>query len=816
MDWIVHKFGGTSLADAARMRQVAGLLAARPDAAQLVVVSAMAGVTDALTRLVHAAIGGDDWRARLEALHERHLRTARELLGHDADAAWLRQVFTDLGDLLHGQSLLGALSRETLDFVQGLGEVLSSTLLVRYLCAQGREAAHLDAREVLVVQETEMGRVPVEAETRRRLADWRTRHPATCIVATGFICRGSDGRITTLGRNGSDYSAAIFADLFDVRELHIWTDVDGVLSADPRLVPEAVLLERLSYDEACELAYFGARVVHPQTLAPAMRRGLDVYIRNTARPEHPGTCIGARGSAQPPVKGLTTIADLAIVNVEGAGMIGVPGTAERVFGALHDAGVSVVMISQGSSEHSICSVVHAAQAERAVAALRRAFAAELSAGGIQAVTAVPDIAVLAVVGDGMAGTPGIAAQAFQALARAQVNIRAIAQGASERNISVALAAGEATRALRVVHAAFFLSPQTVSVGIIGPGHVGRAFLRQLAARAGELRRRGSLDLRVRAIANSRVQVLDDAGIDPAHWEAPLVAATQPCDLDALAAHVHAPHLPHALIVDLSASDRVAGHYAGWLARGIHVVTPNKHAGAGDLERHRAIRAAQAAGRSLFRYEATVGAGLPVISTLRDLLDTGDGILAIDGILSGTLAWLFNRFDGSVPFSQLVMEARALGYTEPDPRDDLSGMDVARKLTILAREAGWPLCLQDVRVESLVPESLRQLPPDAFLARVSELDAAMARRLAQARQRGQVLRHVAHLDAQGHASVGLVELPADHPFAHLALTDNIIQFRTRRYCDNPLIVRGPGAGPEVTAAGVFADVLRVAAALGAPL
>ena len=819
MDWIAHKFGGSSLADAGRIRQVAAVLAARDDAAQVVVVSAMAGVTDALTRLVTAAVSVEpDWRAQLLALRDRHVEAAHTLLGSDSDSdlSWLDTLFADLGDLLHGQSLLGSLSREALDFVQGLGELLSSELLSRHLRGQGREVARLDAREVLVVRETDLGRIVDDATTRERLTQWRAANPAPCVIVTGFICRADDGRITTLGRNGSDYSGAIFADLFDATELHIWTDVDGVLSADPRLVPEAVLLDRLSYDEACELAYFGARVIHPQTLAPAIRRGMPIVIRNTFNPGHPGSRIEAQSSAQPPVKGMTTIDGLAIVNLEGAGMIGVPGTAERVFGALHDAGVSVVMISQGSSEHSICSVVRAAQAERALAALRRAFAAELAAGSIHAVSVTPDIAVLAIVGDGMAGTTGIAARLFDALARAQVNIRAIAQGASERNISVAVAAGDATRALRAVHAGFFLSPQTVSVGIVGPGNVGRVFLQQLAERSADLRQRANLDLRVRAIANSRVQLLAESAIDLDDWSAQLAAAQAPCDLDALADHVRAAHLPHALIVDLSASAQTAAHYAGWLARGIHVVTPNKQAGAGDWNGYQAIRAAQVQGRSLFRYEATVGAGLHVISTLRDLLDTGDRILAIEGILSGTLAWLFNRFDGSVPFSTLVLEARELGYTEPDPRDDLSGMDVARKLTILAREIGWPLQLQQVQVASLVPDALRDVPREQFLARLPELDAAMAQRLQQARARGCILRHVAQLDGDGKARVGVVELPADHAFAHLALTDNIIQFRTRRYCDNPLIVRGPGAGPDVTAAGVFADVLRVAAALGAQL
>ena len=588
-----------------------------------------------------------------------------------------------------------------------------------------------------------------------------------------------------------------------------------MLSADPRVVPEAVQLDSLSYDEACELAYFGAKVVHPQTMAPAIERGLPIIIRNTFHPEHPGTRVTAQRDASSPVKGLTLSPDLALVNLEGTGLIGVPGTAERVFSALRNARVSVVMISQGSSEHSICCVVKQADAARAEAALLNAFAHELAVGQVQRVQRVPDISVLAAVGDGMAGQPGVAARLFESLGRARVNIRAIAQGSSERNISVAVDSHDATRALRAAHAGFYLSPQTFAVGVIGPGNVGAAFLDQLLGERSGLLERTRLDLRLRAIASSGRQVLDPLGLE-GDWRARLAASNEAADLDRFTAHLLDSHLPHVVIVDCSASAEVADRYPQWLAAGIHVVTPNKQAGAGPLARYAAIREAAQASGARFRYEATVGAGLPVISTLRDLLDTGDAVISIEGILSGTLAWLFNRYDGSVPFSQLVAQARALGYTEPDPRDDLSGTDVGRKLVILAREAGRALSLEDVQVESLVPQTLRQASVEDFMARLGEVDADFGARLAAARADGKVLRYVARLDAEGRASVGLVELPRDHAFANLRLTDNIVQFTTGRYCENPLIVQGPGAGPEVTAAGVFADVLRVAAGQGARL
>ena len=815
---VVHKFGGTSVADAERFRHVAQLLLARDDREQITVVSAMKGVTDALIDLCNRAAAGDaEWRDRWHGLRARHRGAAVALLGEASGPAieWLDERFDQLKAILEALVVIGGLPHEVLERVQGLGEICSARLLGEYLRAQGEDTAVLDARDVLVVERSDLG-VVVDWETSAaKLAGWRAANAQKRIVVTGFVARDRQGRFATLGRNGSDYSGAIFAALFDASELHIWTDVDGVLSADPRVVPEAVQLGALSYDEACELAYFGAKVVHPQTMAPAIERGLPIIIRNTFQPEHPGTRITAERDHSGPVKGLTLSPDLAVVNLEGTGLIGVPGTAERVFAALRNAHVSVVMISQGSSEHSICCVVKSGEAKQAQAALLGAFAHELHIGQIQRVQLRDGVSVLAAVGDGMAGTPGVAARLFESLGRAQVNILAIAQGSSERNISVAIDSGDATKALSAAHAGFWLSPQTFAVAVIGPGNVGATLLDQLRAAQPQLLGKANLDLRLCAIASSRRMLLDDRGLT-GDWRAAFAAAGQPSDLDRIAGHLEGTHLPHLAIVDCSASPEVAARYPGWLAAGIHVVTPNKQAGAGALAQYAAIRDAAAASGARFRYEATVGAGLPVISTLRDLLDTGDELLSIEGIFSGTLAWLFNRFDGSVPFSQLVGEARSLGYTEPDPRDDLSGVDVARKLTILAREAGRELSLEDVQVESLVPEALRAGGVDDFVARLPEVDAAFAGRLAQAKAGGKVLRYVAKLDAAGKASVGLVELPADHAFAHLRLTDNIVQFTTRRYNENPLIVQGPGAGPEVTAAGVFADLLRVAAGQGAKL
>ncbi|QQQ00431.1 bifunctional aspartate kinase/homoserine dehydrogenase I [Lysobacter enzymogenes] len=811
-----HKFGGSSLADPDRYRVAVGLL---DDGARerVAVVSAMQGVTDALLALVAAVRDGQDWAPAWSALRKRHLDTALSLDPHRRHGTIeaLEGEFERLRDTLEG---LRRDDDETLAAaLPGLGEVWSSYLIHAALGGAPAGWARLDAREVLVVHPGEMGVAVDWTRSRENLGEWRKRNDAANVVVTGFVARDPHGRDTTLGRNGSDYSAAIFANLFDADALTIWTDVDGVLSADPRLVPDAVCLPSMSYAEACELAYFGAKVLHPQTMAPVQQRGIPLRIRNTRNPQAPGTLISLRpqpGAA--PVKGLSLVHDLAVLELVGNGMVGVPGAAERLFGALRAAGVSVTMISQGSSEHSICCVVRADQAQRGRNAIVAAFAEAMADGQAQHVLVTPDICVLAAVGDGMVGLPGVAAQLFDGLAKARVNLRAIAQGAGERNISVAIAARDATRALRAAHSAFWLSPQCISVGVIGPGKVGRALLAQLSAAQPRFQREARpqfrLDLRLRALADSRRMRLAPRALEFEDAQA-LEHESEPLDLDRFAAHVRAEHIPHALIVDCSGSDAVAARYPDWLAAGIHVVTPSKHAGAGPLARYDAIREAARHGGQ-FRYEATVGAGLPVIQTLRSLLDTGDELTEVEGILSGTLAWLFNRYDGRTPFSALVREAHELGYTEPDPRDDLSGTDVARKLVILAREAGRPLSLDQIEVESLVPEQLRAVSKEEFFARLDELDAPLQQRFDAARAAGLSLRYLARLDRDGRASVGVVTPQPGHAALHGALTDNLIQFRTRRYADNPLVVQGPGAGPDVTAAGVFGDMLTIAQTLGA--
>jgi aspartokinase/homoserine dehydrogenase 1 len=823
--WRVHKFGGTSLASADCFRRVADILLDEQAERQAVVVSAMGGMTDALLGLVTAAEqSADGIAAGLEAIEARYRSTVESLIEQPAARATLLEGFTaelrDASDVLHAIALVRSAADRSRDLVAGYGELWAARLLATYLEQLVGEAGlstpvrWLDARRLIVVEHGEMGPGVVWDLSRSNAEAHFDQHTAGISVVTGFIASDRQGLHTTLGRNGSDYSASILAALLGAENITIWTDVDGVMSADPSRVPEAAVIGDLSYNEAMELAYFGAKVLHPQTMSPAVDWEIPIWIRNSFNSSARGSRIGRDGDSGEQIKGVTSVDDVALINLEGAGMIGVPGTADRLFGALRQAGISVVLISQASSEHSICFAVPGHAAGSVADVVRKAFAAELGQGLIQSVEVQPACSIIAVVGDGMAGMPGIAAKFFGTLGNSGINVKAIAQGSSERNISAVIDREDSTRALRAAHSGFYLSAKTISVGLVGPGQVGAMLLDQMAAQAEGLRSEFSLDFRVRAIATSQRMHLAERFVDLAQWREALEHEGQPFDWDMFTAHVNTDHLPHAAIVDCSASEAVAGRYLDWFAAGIHVVTPNKKAHSGALAYYDELHRVRRRHNAHFLYETTVGAALPIIDTLRDLRQTGDQILSIDGIFSGTLAYLFNVFDGRRPFSTIVREARDNGFTEPDPRDDLSGMDVARKLIILGREMGLRSELHDLEVESLVPAELEGETVEGFLAALPAFDEDMRLRVEAARSEDRVLRYVGRLSHEGCATVRLESLDSDHPFANINLTDNIVRYVSSRYSDNPLVVQGPGAGPAVTAAGVFADLLRLAAYLGA--
>lgn len=824
--WVVHKFGGTSVADADCFRRVSRLLHAEPASRQAVVVSAMGGMTNALLALIATAEREREGiEPAVDTLRQRYHDTVDDLLADGPPRQALVEEFgKELGeiiDILNAVALVRAAAPRSRDMVAGYGEIWSTRLLAAYLEQQQADdplqrAVHwVDARRILVVEHGELGPGVVWGASRERVEHHFPCDAAAIAIVTGFIASDTEGLQTTLGRNGSDFSASILGALLEAASITIWTDVSGVLSADPNRVPEAAEIAELTYSEAMELAYFGAKVIHPQTMSPAVEHGIPIYIRNTFRPEDSGSKISASATAGPAIKGITTVENVALVNIEGTGMIGVPGTADRLFGALRSAGISVILISQASSEHSICFAVPGEMTVRVAEVVRRAFASELEQNQIQSVEVRPDCSILAVVGDGMAGTPGIASRFFGTLGNAGINVRAIAQGSSERNISAVIDSDVATRALRAAHAGFYLSTETLSIGLVGPGNVGSTLLAQMSDQLAKLRADFNVDFRVRGIATSGRMLLAERSIELSNWRAALETQGEPLDWARFEAHVNAEHLPHAAIVDCTASEAVSDRYRGWLEAGMHVATPNKKAQSGPYDYYASLRRSRRAAGTHFLYEASCGAGLPVIETLRDLTETGDEVHSIEGIFSGTLAYLFNVFDGERPFSAIVREARDNGYTEPDPRDDLSGMDVARKLIILARELGLALEISDVDIESLVPEGLEAGTADEFLDALPDYDGVMLDRLRQAQSAGQVLRYVGSLSQQGRATVRLESLPTEHAFAHINLTDNIVRFVTERYSDNPLVVQGPGAGPAVTAAGVFADLLRLARYLGAP-
>ncbi|KAE8671032.1 Bifunctional aspartokinase/homoserine dehydrogenase 2 [Hibiscus syriacus] len=828
--WAVHKFGGTCVGTSQRIKNVADIIISDDSERKLVVISAMSKVTDMMYDLINKAQSRDDsYVSALDAVLEKHNSTALDLLDGDDLATFLSQLHHDVSNLkamLRAIYIAGHVTASFSDFVVGHGELWSAQMLSYVVRKSGIDCKWMDTREVLIVNPTSSNQVdPDFTESERKLEKWFSQNPSKIIIATGFIASTPQNIPTTLKRDGSDFSAAIMGALFRARQVTIWTDVDGVYSADPRKVSEAVILRKLSYQEAWEMSYFGANVLHPRTIIPVMRYDIPIVIRNIFNLSAPGTKICRSASddvdgqnVDSPVKGFATIDNLALVNVEGTGMAGVPGTASAIFSAVKDVGANVIMISQASSEHSVCFAVPEKEVKAVAEALQSRFRQALDAGRLSQVAVIPNCSILAAVGQKMASTPGVSATLFNALAKANINIRAIAQGCSEYNITAVLKREDCIRALRAVHSRFYLSRTTIAMGIIGPGLIGAALLDQLRDQVAVLKEEFNIDLRVMGITGSRTMLLSEVGIDLSRWRELLKQKGQVADLEKFTQHVHGNHfIPNTALVDCTADSNVASCYHDWLCKGIHVITPNKKANSGPLDKYLKLRALQRQSYTHYFYEATVGAGLPIVSTLRGLLETGDRILRIEGIFSGTLSYIFNNFTGTRTFSEVVAEAKEAGYTEPDPRDDLSGTDVARKVIILARESGLKLELSDIPVQTLVPEPLRATASaEDFMKQLPQFDTDMAKERQDAEESREVLRYVGVVDAINQK--GVVELRRynkSHPFAQLSGSDNIIAFTTTRYKEQPLIVRGPGAGAQVTAGGVFSDILRLASYLGAP-
>ena len=816
----VLKFGGTSLADPERVRRVVAIVRdARAADRVVVVVSAFAGVTDALVACAGSAAAGEDgWRASVDALERRHAAAAEDLAAPGeasllvADAG---AILADLREQLHGISMVREASPRSLDRVLSVGERLSAPIVAAALRREGVDAVAYDARELLVTG-PEFGAARILEEPTRRRVRRALLEDGRVPVVPGFIAATEDGVTTTLGRGGSDHTASVLGEALAAKAIELWTDVDGVLSADPRIVPEAGLAPEMGYDELMELSHFGAKVVHPPSVHPARRRRIPLVIRNTFRPEGAGTTVRVESPAVaadgPPVRGIASFGPVALLRLEGDGMVGVPGIAMRLFGALARRRVSVILITQASSEHSICFAVSPEAAESAARAVDEEFLAERRAELIDELVREENLAIVAVVGAGMREQVGVAGRIFGALGRAGVNVRAVAQGSSELNVSLVVHRDDETRAVRAVHDAFFRPPvRDVDVVLAGVGGVGRALLAQWADRREALERESGIRLRLVAAASSRGARVDAAGLDPR--DAATAARTSP-DLvplaDAVAALLRSP-APCRVFVDCTASADVAGRYAALLDRGVAVVAANKLAFAGPLADFRRLRTP--ARRALLRHETTVGAALPVIGPLEDLVATGDRVRRIEGVLSGTLGLMTTALGDGKPFSEALLAAWEAGNTEPDPREDLGGRDVARKILILARIAGVALEPDDVDVEPFLPdEPWSSLSIEEFRRRLPEADETLAARARAAAATGKRLVYRAELES-GRARVGFAEIGADHPGATIRGTENLVAFTTDRFAAAPLIVRGPGAGPVMTASGVLADLLRLAAGPG---
>ena len=810
----VVKFGGTSLGTTERIRRAVGLVKQiEGDVRRVVVVSALGGITDQLLQAIDLALKPQTSPDSVVAdLKRRHEQSIAELAIADEQPALnekLAGLWSELSRLLRGIEYLSECSPRTRDAVLSLGERASAPIVAAAFRTAGERAFDVDARTLIRTDDT-YGEANVDFEQsshliQRALQDMPQRKIA---VVTGFIAAAVDGSTTTLGRSGSDFTATILGRALRAERVVIWTDVDGVLSADPRDVPEAFPLARLSYTEAAEMAYFGARVLHPRTMRPVQELGIPLLIKNSLNPGAPGTLISAESrSVDLRVKAISTVRDVAVVMLEGNGMLGVPGIAARLFVALAEARVNVLMIAQASSEHSICLAVRQSDMDLAVETLRTAFQPHLARGDISRIYAVPRCAVVSSVGDQMRHHPGLAGRMFATLGRSRVNVLSIAQGAAETNISAIVRDDEVKRAVRALHEAFPLARLRAHICLLGPGRVGARLLQMMAKQHENLLKRVKLNLRLVGLANSKNMLWNPDGLSLETALTDLEQARE-ASLDWLLEQLGASRLERVIVVDTTASQEVAQRYPEFLELGVGVVTANKLANTSDMQFYRRLQHAARRREVAYRYETTAGAGLPVISTLKDLIRTGDTIHRIEGIFSGTLAYVFNNLDGGEQFSKIVRTAHKKGYTEPNPSDDLSGEDVARKLLIMARELGLEVERGDIKVESLLPDGLVASTPEELFQALERLDEAWKERVEAAAGKNQKLRYIARLE-QGKLDVRVRSVDVDSPFVRPNGRENVVAFTTDRYKDTPMVIQGPGAGLGVTSAGLLADLILAA-------
>lgn len=810
----ILKFGGSSVSTPQRIKDVIEIVKRYLQREKIAIVhSAFGGVTDVLIQMSQQALKGDtSYKEILSQFEKRHLDAVRELISIERQSHILAQVkfvINELEDVLHGVFLVKERTPRSLDYIMSFGERLSAYIISEAYLDRGIEAEFLDARHV-VRTDSQFGYAKVDFQiTNQQIQQYFSEHPKLQII-TGFIGSSENGETTTLGRSGSDYTAAIFAGALKSSSLEIWTDVDGMMTADPRQVKKAFTVKEMTYEEAMELSHFGAKVIFPATMQPAMSNQIPIWIKNTFNPSFEGTCISSKANGKHLIiKGISSMKNISLLNVQGTGLMGVVGVSMRLFSALAREKVNVVLISQASSEHSICFAVERSAALLAKKAIEKEFQYEIQSKEMDEVWIENDRAIVAIVGEGMRHNPGTSGRLFSTLGKNGINVDAIAQGSSELNISVVIEESDVSKTLNALHEAFFLSDRKLlNVFLVGTGLIGKTLVEMIHKQYQQLAAVNRIEINLVGIANSRKMYFNEDGI-PLQSALDLIAQQgDPSDMDLFCKRMFAFNLPNSIFVDCTSSEMVAGYYDAILSENISVVTPNKKANSGSLSGYLKLKKTAQRKGAKFLYETNVGAGLPVINTLNDLLVSGDRVIRIEAVLSGTLNFIFSSFDGTKKFSEVVAEAKAKGYTEPDPRDDLNGMDVARKALILSRETGAPMELSDIEVQNLVPADCQgDFPVEEFFARLSEHDSHFDGLRVAAEKENKKLRFMAMIE-NGKAKVSLAAVDHNHPFYSLKGSDNIILLTTERYHDRPMVIRGPGAGAEVTAAGVFADVIRI--------
>jgi len=813
----VLKFGGTSVGTVESLKAVLSIVKKSYDAKEkpLVVLSAMSGVTNLLTQLAEDAAEGKSFSDGLKSLEDKHFTVVKELLAvkyQNPVFTKLKLFFNEIEDLLQGISALKELSNQSKDLILSYGERCSNYMVSKVMEQYIPESLFVDASHY-VKTDSNFGNAHLnEMLTEQLVKSLYITHGDKLLFVTGFIGSNENGRITTLGRGGSDYTAAIFGSILDATAIEIWTDVNGMLTADPRIVKKAFSLPVLSYTEAMELSYFGAKVIYPPTMIPAFLKKIPIVIRNTFEPDFSGTVIQFdSGKTALPIKGISSISDISVINLSGSGMIGKSGFSGRLFTLLAREQINVVLITQSSSEHSITFAVNPSDAKRAIQLIEVEFELEIQANKLVVPAIEENLSVLAIVGENMKKTPGMAGRLFAALGRNGINVRAIAQGSSEYNISVIIGKEDLAKELNAVHDAFFAElKKTLHVFNIGTGNIGATLFKQLENQHDFLLDKNDIEIKVVGISNSRKMLFNTEGVDLNNWSDELAKNGTESDLALFIDRMKALNLPNCVFIDNTASKLPATYYEDIFKSNISIVTCNKIANSGKFEQYKTLRDTAHRHGVDFFYETNVGAGLPIVRVLKDLMLSGDRILKIEAILSGTISYIFNNFKADASFYDIVKQAQELGYTEPDPRDDLGGVDFMRKMLILARDAGYAVEAEDVDLGAILPPAcLKADTVDSFYTELQQENEYFEAMKKKAANENKVIRYIGKLE-NGKVSIAIQFVDENHPFYALSGSDNIISFTTERYKERPLVVKGPGAGAEVTAAGVFADLVNVGA------